>query len=128
MLYPNQSFPATVCANNALPNAANVIASFQVKPLQWGAGRISVGLTVAVAPLTGFMIQMQPNESAAWQTLYSANTDYTRPSGVLVGASGDLTTLAVGTGWFIMDIHGMYAVRILAASGGTATLAVDVGG
>lgn len=128
MSFPNHSIPATVCANNALPNTANIIDTFQVKPTQWGPGRIFVGLTVAVASLTGFMIQARPNENAAFQTLFSVNTDFTAPSGILVGASGDLTTQGVGTGWFIMDTHGLYEIRILASSAGTATLALDIGG
>ncbi len=93
-----------------------------------GLDRITVQLTVAMEALTGFAIKGKTTDDAAADTLYSAAGDFTSPRGLLVGASGDLTTLAVGTGWFVMDVTGYEEIVMTATSGGTARLAVRAGG
>lgn len=93
-----------------------------------GAKRLFVELVNTVAPLTGFAIKARPTAGAAYVTLYDTAGDFLVPRGVLVGASGDLTTLAAAaTGWFIMDTEGMESVQIYATSGGTASLAANMG-
>ena len=93
------------------------------------ATQLFVVLTVAVASLTNFTIAARPTQtySNTAVTLYSTSADFTSPTGLLIGCSGDLTTQAAGTGWFIMDVRGMYQVELYATSGGTATIAVEVG-
>jgi hypothetical protein len=93
-----------------------------------GAKRLFVELPLTVAPLTGFAIKARATPSADYVTLYNAAGEFTNPSGLLVGASGDLTTLAAAaTGWFIMDVEGLESVQIFATSGGTASLAAYMG-
>ena len=72
-------------------------------------------LDVTVQALDAFVIQAQFHPGAAFDTLYSAAADFTTPIGILVAASGDLTAQAVGAGWFIMDVAGISAVRVLAS-------------
>ena len=93
-----------------------------------GVDRVMVHLVVAVAALTGFAIKAKVNAKADADILYNAAGDFTSPSGALVDASGDLTTLAIGTGWFILDTKGLDSIIIAATSGGTATLAIEGGG
>ena len=91
------------------------------------SGRLMVKLTVVTAALTNFAISARATSAAAYDTLYNTTADFTTPRGVLVGCSGDLTVQGVGSGWFIMDVRGMESVRLHATSGGTATLALNMG-
>ena len=89
--------------------------------------RMMVKLTVATAALTNFTISARATTAATYDVLYSTTADFTTPKGVLVGCSGDLTLLGIGSGWFIMDVRGMESVRLFATSAGTATLALNMG-
>lgn len=94
-----------------------------------GIERLFIQITVAVAALTGFAVKGKSHPDAANVTLYSAASDYTLPAGLIVGASGDLTTQAVGAlGWLILDVRSLDSVTITATSGGTATVALFAGG
>lgn len=79
----------------------------------------TLGCEIAVtsAALTQFAIQGRFTGAASYQTLFNTAGDFTSPTGLIVGASGDLTTQAIGSGWFIMDCDGLESVRIQAASG-----------
>lgn len=89
---------------------------------------------VQIAPTTNgfdaFAIQIAPHVAGAYVTIASAAGDYTSPTGLLVGTSGDLTTLAAAaTGWFIMDTRGLARVKVTAsATGGAATVSSYAGG
>lgn len=92
------------------------------------ATELFVVMTVATAALTGFSIKARPSTyTLAAVTLYSTSADYTTPSGLLVGTSGDLSVAGTGVSWFIMDVKALQSIEIWATSGGTATLALDVG-
>lgn len=78
-------------------------------------------IAVTTAALDMFAIQVKFTGAGSYQTLFSAAGDFTSPSGLLVGASGDLTTQAVGSGWFIMECDGISKVKIQAASGTTTS-------
>lgn len=95
-----------------------------------GLERICVQFTVATNNLDAFLIQARASQDATAATLYSAAADFTSPTGLLVGASGDLTTVAAaGSGWFIMDVRGLWDVTILAsATGGAAVVDIYAGG
>ena len=81
-----------------------------------GLSRIAVQVDVTVQALDAFIIQIKLHPSAAFQTLFSAASDYTSPNGLLVGASGNLTAqAAASSGWFIMDVAGLHAVKVLAS-------------
>ena len=85
--------------------------------------RETLGLDIAVttAALDQFAILGQFHPGGTFQTLFSTSADFTSPTGLLVGASGDLTAQAVGSGFFIMDCDGLSAVQIKAASGTTTS-------
>ena len=96
-----------------------------------GIQRICVRLTVATNALAALQVSaLFSSEDTTSVTLASVATDYTVPKGLMVGASGDLTTLAVGSGWFIMDVTGISKLKISANSSaaGGSTLALNAGG
>ena len=96
-----------------------------------GISRLAVRLTVATNALAAFQIKARfSSEDGTEIVLFSTSADFLAPKGVLVAASGDLTTLAVGSGWFIIDVSGFSAVILAANSGnaGGSTLAVNAGG
>jgi hypothetical protein len=66
-------------------------------------------------PFTGLSIIANTGNDTI--TIQSAGTDFTSPGGVMVDASGDLTTLGSGTsGWFVMDCLGIDGLDIHAES------------
>lgn len=90
-----------------------------------GLVRIGVHLTVATAALSAFQIQGLFHPDGAYVTLKSLAAHYTSPSGILVDSSGDLTTLAVGSGWFILDVAGLNKIKLRAnSSAASSTLAM----
>lgn len=96
--------------------------------------RIVCYISVATQALDAFIIsgsaETADQSSPTFFTLYSAASDYTSPSGLLIGASGDLTTIAAsGTGWFIMDVRGLAQVRLQAsAAADSASVTLKVSG
>lgn len=96
-----------------------------------GLKRIFVTVGVATNALAGFNIQAQATAAGPAVTFFSVAGDFTTPKGILVAASGDLTTLAAGaTGWFILEVEGLAYVIVNATSGnvGGSTLTVYAGG
>lgn len=93
--------------------------------------RIMVHVAVTGQNLDAFLIKGAGSLDGTLETLYSTAANFTAPTGLIVGASGDLTTLAAAaTGWFIMDTTGLKRVQILASSGNVAgsTVSVYAGG
>ncbi len=86
-----------------------------------------LGLTFVVAgfALDTFLVQGRTHPDAAFVTLYSAAGDFTSPTGLVIDASGDLTTQAVGTGWLILDTRPLYEVKILASSSSASNSTVS---
>lgn len=81
-----------------------------------------LGLEVAptVANLTAFAVQGRFHADGSYHTLFSAAADYTNPQGIMVGASGDLTTLAAASvGWLLLDVRGIESIKIRAAGANT---------
>ena len=95
-----------------------------------GVERIYVQVTPTTNGFDAFTIAIKPQANGAYSTIASVAADYTSPSGLLVGASGDLTTLAAATtGWFILDVRGIFMVRVQASgSGGASTVSIYAGG
>ena len=93
--------------------------------------RIYVQLVPTTQALDAFIVAILPHSNGAYSTIASAATDFTAPVGLMVGASGDLTTLAAAaTGWFILDTRGLARVRIQASANvaGAATVTIYAGG
>jgi hypothetical protein len=98
--------------------AAN--ASLEVVQTVDKVTEVGVSIVVAGQALDAFLVQGKFHPDAAFQTLYSAAGAYTSPAGLVKGASGDLTTQAVGSGWIILDTRPLYALKLLASSGNVA--------
>jgi hypothetical protein len=91
-----------------------------------GLEQIFVQISVATQALDAFLVQGRCSADAAFATLYSAAGDFTSPVGLILDASGDLTILAAAaSGWFLMDVRGLYEVKLL-ASGAVNNAAVTV--
>jgi hypothetical protein len=92
--------------------------------------RLCVEIVVAGQALDAFNVLARFHPSGSFQTLFSVAGDYTGVVGLLQGTSGDLTTQAVGSGWFIMDTLGIDAIKLQASSGNAAgsTVSVYAGG
>lgn len=83
--------------------------------------RLFVICTVAGQTLDAFNVLASTGNSITTQaTLATIGTDYTTPLAPMIRASGNLTTQAVGTGWFIMDVGGLDRVVVQASSGNAA--------
>lgn len=119
-----RKIPKETVAAQTVPGSSTKLHTIYTQ----GVDRIMVHLTVATAALTGFVIKAKAHGETNASSLYSVAGDFTAPAGLLVGTSGDLTTLGVGTGWFIMEVTGLDTVELWATSGGTATLAFEIGG
>lgn len=71
-----------------------------------------------------FEIQGSP-DGLTFDTLYSTAGDYTSPTGILVGTSGDLTILAADAiGWFMLDCSSINVLRIQASADTTQSVGV----
>jgi len=114
--------------------ATSVVQTGNTSILEWqvfGFSQVGVHIAVTGQALDAFIIQGRWHDDASYETLFSAAADFTSPTGILVGASGDLTTLAAGaTGWFSMDLKGLYEIKLLASSGHAdgSTVSVYAGG
>ena len=86
-----------------------------------GISELGIEIVVTVQALDTFIIQGRMSKDSAYQTLYSTSGDFTVPTGLLIGTSGDLTVQAAGTtGWAILSVRPLYSVKILASSGNVA--------
>lgn len=122
-----RNWPRTLTTQNlavAVPQAGNTtILTLDTR----GVERITVEIAVTVQALDAFLIQGKAHGSGSTLTLYSASGDYTSPKGVLIGVSGDLTTLAAGSsGWLVMDSKGFDSIIIQASSGNVAGSTISV--
>jgi hypothetical protein len=85
-----------------------------------------VSIEVATNALDQFVIKAKASDQDTAQTLYSSAGDYTSPAGDLIGTSGDLTVLAVGNGFFRMNIEAYHSIEVWVASGNAAGSGVTV--
>lgn len=83
-----------------------------------------VSFVVGVAALSQFVVQGRVGAAGTFFTLASAAADFTAPpaNGVIIGASGDLTTAAgdsTTARWIKIDVKGLESIKLRAA--GTAS-------
>lgn len=91
--------------------------------------RLAIQITNAGFALDQFIVQGKAHPDGAYMTLLSAAADYTAPAGIVVDASGDLTTLGLATGWLILDVLAFSKIKIQAsANGGTGSVSIYAGG
>lgn len=96
----------------------------------YGMTNLGVQIVVGVNALDAFAIKARFHRDADFVTLYSTQGAFETPAGLLIGASGNLAAQAPGTGWFILDVRGLYEVRV-SASGSvadTTTISLYAGG
>lgn len=71
-----------------------------------------------------FNIDISP-DGTNFETAFGVSGDYTSPTGILIGTSGDLTILAAdATGWFILDCSGIDQIRCQAKADSTNSVGV----
>ena len=76
--------------------------------------------------LDAFRVLGKVHKDGAFILMFSAAGDFTSPAGLVVDASGDLTTLAAGaTGFLVLDVLALYAIK-LEASAAVGATQVDV--
>lgn len=74
-------------------------------------------VTPAVHAFDACTIAVKFHADGPYVTIASIATDYTSPTGLMVKASASLVTLASGTtGWAIVNITGVCAVRVQASA------------
>lgn len=109
----------------AVPASGNTtLLEIPVKGLE----RIFVQFDVTSNAFDAFIISARASRDASYAVLYNAAGDFLVPQGLLLGASGDLTTQAVGSGWFIMDVRGLNEVKVEASGNGASTVSIYAGG
>lgn len=90
--------------------------------------RLTVQMVVGVANLSDFLIEGRCHPSAGYSKLADVTGDFTTPVNPIIKASGDLNAAGFGATvhFFIMDVRGLYDVKISAA-GTASTVAVSWG-
>lgn len=89
-----------------------------------GLAHLGVEVKPTVNNLDGFLVEVKFSPDADWVTLTSSITS--TPAGLILAASGTLATLAAAaTGWLIMDVRGLYGVRISASGSVDDTTSVS---
>ena len=86
--------------------------------------RLFVRVTASVQAFDQFQIDASPVADSTFGTIAgpTTSTDFTAPRRPLLGASGNLAALSGATGWFYMDVEGIFEVDIklaFAADNGT---------
>lgn len=94
-----------------------------------GLKNIGVSFDVGVNNLDALVVAAQFHPDDTFHDLYNAIT--ATPAGLIIAASGTLATTAAGaTGWFLMDVRGIYKVRVSASGtvADTTTIAAHCSG
>jgi hypothetical protein len=89
-----------------------------------------IQVSVATNAFDAFIISVKFHPDAAYMVIATAAADYTSPTGLMVKASGDLTSLAAGNaGWCIVNTTGVCALKVEASCAvGTGTAQAYMGG
>jgi hypothetical protein len=91
--------------------------------LTLGLRHIGVYFDVATNDLDAFIVSAKFHPDDTFHSLYSAITS--TPAGLVIAASGTLaSTAAAGSGWFLLDVRGIYAIKISVS--GTVADTTDV--
>lgn len=79
-----------------------------------GCEELGVQFDVTAQALDNFIIEGKFHPDGAYVVLY---TNPTTATGLLIGISGSIGAQGAGTtGWFIMNVRSLYAVRLQASS------------
>lgn len=91
-----------------------------------GVRRVWASFLLSVHALNAFAVQAKFHPDGAYVTIASAAGDYTSPGGIIVGASGDLTSLSAANGWISVDTTGLCGLRIQASSASASGTLCDM--
>ena len=92
-----------------------------------GLKNIGVDFDVVTNALDVFTVSAKFHPDGVFQTLYSAIDATPTESPLVIAASGTLASQAAGTtGWFIMDVRGIYAIKISVSGTAADTTAVTI--
>lgn len=115
-------FAKSVCT--AIP-AAGTTDILEVMTL--GLKNIGVYFDVATNDLDGFVVSVKFHPDDTFHSLYTAIDATPTESPLIIAASGTLaSTAAAGSGWFLMDVRGIYAVKIGVSGTVADTTAVNI--
>ena len=90
-----------------------------------GLKNIGVFFSVATNNLDVFTVSAKFHPDDTFHSLYAAITS--TPAGLIIAASGTLaSTPAAGSGWFIMDVRGIYAIKVTVSGTVADTTAVNI--
>ena len=108
----------------AIPAAGNTdILEF----ITLGLKNIGVYFDVATNAIDTFVVSAKFHPDAAWVSLYTAIDATPTESPLVIAASGTLaSTAAAGTGWFALDVRGIYAIKISVSGTVADTTAVNI--
>ena len=92
-----------------------------------GLKNIGVYFTVATNNLDVFIVSAKFHPDDTFHTLYDAIDATPTESPLVIAASGTLaTTAAAGSGWFLMDVRGIYAIKISVSGTVADTTTVNI--
>lgn len=90
-----------------------------------GLKNIGVFFDVTTNNLDGFVVSAKFHPDDSFHSLYTGITSI--PAGLIIAASGTLASTAAGSnGWFIMDVRGVYSVKIGVSGTVADTTAVNM--
>ena len=89
---------------------------------------IMIEVDTLSSPLTSFTIQMKGHAASSMSDMFSSSEDYLNPTGLLRGASCDMTTLNGTGGWVMLDTRGISQVSLKVSSSVSGSITVRVGG
>lgn len=113
-------YAKSVCT--AIPAAGNTDI---LEIMTLGLKNIGVYFTVATNNLDGFIVSAKFHPDDDFHSLYTAIDATPTESPLVIAASGTLASTAAGSdGWFIMDVRGIYAIKITVS--GTVADTTDV--
>jgi len=107
----------------SLTASESIVANIDVTHVE----RVSVEVSVSGDPLNSFSLHGRFHPAGSYRELYASAEDYTSPSGLLIGTSGDLSSLG-GIGWFILDTRALDVLQIKSSSFSETALNLFVGG
>lgn len=99
--------------SNSDVDAAEDVVTLKVRDME----ELFLSFVVGTANLSAFTVEYRVAPEGGWFTVASAAGDYTSPDGVILGASGDLTTAAAGSTvhWLNLSVKAVHDIRIRAA-------------
>jgi len=90
-----------------------------------GMKTLGAAFDVTVNALDAFKVLMKFHRDDSWRTIYTGITS--TPGGLVIAASGTLATTAAGSsGWLILDVRGVWAVKFTGSGSVADTTAVAI--